>query len=206
MLRESPDTFSIRRNLYQARLVFALFIASLAMFFGGCVVFYVVLVAGLKASPSNAVSAFTYRPLDLPSSFWFSTLLLLVTSVLLHQASRRVAREKQRPFLIYLHAGLVTAIGFLLVQWLGMSHLLHEHYAYMEQQGLTRLYGVCFSFSLIHALHVLGGVVFIAFVLVQGHRGVYDHERHWAVDHCAWYWHFLDIVWIAMLAMFVLTR
>jgi cytochrome c oxidase subunit 3 len=206
MLRESPDTFSIRRNLYQARLVFALFIASLAMFFGGCVVFYVTLVAGLKSSADNALVPFTYRPLDLPGSFWVSTAFLVVTSILLHQASNRVAREKHVSFLLYLHAGLVFALGFLAVQWFGMSHLLQEHYAFMEQQGLTRLYGVCFSFSLIHALHVLGGVVFIVFVLIQGHRRVYDHERHWAVDHCAWYWHFLDLVWFAMLAMFVLTR
>ncbi|MBL8853096.1 MAG: hypothetical protein JNK57_03890 [Planctomycetaceae bacterium] len=206
MLRESPDTFSIRRNLYQARLVFALFIASLAMFFGACIVFYLVLIAGLKSAPSDSITSFTYRPLDLPESFWVSTGLLIVTSVLLHLASRRVAREKQGPFLVYLHAGFVMALGFLFVQGLGMWDLLNEHYAYMEQQGLTRLYGVCFAFSLIHALHVLGGVVFIGFVLVQGHRGIYDHERHWAVDHCAWYWHFLDIVWIGMLAMFVFTR
>lgn len=206
MLRESPDTFTIRRNLYQARLVFVLFIASLAMFFGGCAVFYLVLISGLKAGPSNAVVPFTYQPLDLPTSFWISTGLLLVTSFLLHMASRRVAREKQGPFLLYLHAGFLGALGFLFVQSVGMSDLLHEHYAYMEQRGLTKLYGVCFAFSLIHALHVLGGIVFIGFVLVQGHRGVYDHERHWPVDHCAWYWHFLDIVWLGMLAMFVLTR
>lgn len=206
MLRESLDTFTIRRNLYQARLVFVLFIASLAMFFGACVVFYLVLIAGLKSAPSNSVVAFTYQPLDLPSSFWISTGLLLVTSLLLHMASRRVAREKQGPFLLYLHAGFLGALGFLFVQSVGMSDLLREHYAYMEQQGLTRLYGVCFAFSLIHALHVLGGIFFIGFVLVQGHRGIYDHERHWPVDHCAWYWHFLDIVWLGMLAMFVLTR
>lgn len=206
MLRESPDTFSIRRNLYQARLVFALFIASLAMFFGGCLVFYMVLISGLKASPSNSIVKFTYQPLDLPDSFWVSTGFLIVTSLLLHLAARRVAREKQRPFLMYLHAGLVASLGFLVAQVLGMSHLIREHYAFMNEQGLTRLYGVCFSFSLIHALHVLGGVAFIVFVTVQGHRGVYDHERHWAVDHCAWYWHFLDVVWIAMLVMFVLTR
>jgi cytochrome c oxidase subunit 3 len=108
--------------------------------------------------------------------------------------------------LAYLQAGFVSALGFLIVQALGMNTLLQEHYAFMEQTGMTRLYGVCFAFSFIHALHVLGGVVFIGFVLVQGYRRRYDHERHWAVDHCAWYWHFLDVVWVAMLVVFVVTR
>jgi heme/copper-type cytochrome/quinol oxidase subunit 3 len=192
--------------LYQARLVFFLFVASLAMFFGACIAFYVMLINGLKSSPYDSVVPLKYRPLDLPLSFWVSTGLLLLTSVWLHLAARCIARERQDRFLAYLQAGFVSALGFLIVQALGMNTLLQEHYAFMEQTGMTRLYGVCFAFSFIHALHVLGGVVFIGFVLVQGYRRRYDHERHWAVDHCAWYWHFLDVVWVAMLVVFVVTR
>jgi cytochrome c oxidase subunit 3 len=206
MLRQTPDTFTIRRDLYQARLVFFLFIASLAMFFGACIAFYVFLIVNLKSPSYDVTAAVTYRPLDLPASFWASTVLLVATSGLLHLGARSVARERVSLFLSYLHAAGILACGFLVVQGLGMNQLLQEHYQFMEQRGLTRLYGVCFAFSFIHALHVLGGVVFIGFVIFQGHRGRYDHERHWAVDHCAWYWHFLDVVWIAMLLVFVFTR
>ncbi len=206
MLRETPDTFSIRRDLYQARLVFALFIASLGMFFAACIAFYVILISGLKASPYESTVAVVYRPLDVPLSFWVSTAMLVATSMWLHFAARSIARERHELFLLYLQAGFVSALGFLVVQGLGMNKLLQVHYEFIEHSGLTRLYGVCFAFSFIHALHVLGGVVFIGFILLQGYRGRYDHERHWAVDHCAWYWHFLDVVWVAMLAAFVITR
>lgn len=206
MLRETPDTFSMRRDLYQARLVFVLFIASLGMFFAACIAFYVVLIAGLKSPTGELAQPVVYRPLDLPLSFWVSTGLLILTSLWLHLAAYSVARERQHLCLSYLQAGFLSALGFLIVQSLGMNKLLQEHFAYIEQSGLTRLYGVCFAFSFIHALHVVGGLVFIGYVLVQCYRGRYDHERHWAVDHCAWYWHFLDVVWVAMLIAFVVTR
>jgi len=49
-------------------------------------------------------------------------------------------------------------------------------------------------------------MVFLGYVTRQAFRGKYDHERHWAVDHCASYWHFLDVVWACMLITFVIAR
>jgi cytochrome c oxidase subunit 3 len=46
-----------------------------------------------------------------------------------------------------------------------------------------------------HAFHVLTGVMFLAVVFINGLRGHYSAERHYAVEACANYWHFVDIVW-----------
>ena len=59
--------------------------------------------------------------------------------------------------------------------------------------------------ALLHALHVAGGVVALGIVSTRSWLGRYDHERHWPVDFTAQYWHFLDAVWIFMLAAFWLT-
>jgi cytochrome c oxidase subunit 3 len=47
-----------------------------------------------------------------------------------------------------------------------------------------------------HAFHVLTGVIFLAVVYRNGRKGLYSPERHWAVEACAVYWHFVDVVWI----------
>jgi cytochrome c oxidase subunit 3 len=60
--------------------------------------------------------------------------------------------------------------------------------------------------AFLHALHVIGGMGFLGFVMVQAARQRYDHERHWTVDNCASYWHFLDAVWIIMLVTFFIAR
>jgi cytochrome c oxidase subunit 3 len=48
----------------------------------------------------------------------------------------------------------------------------------------------------IHALHVLTGLIFIAIVWNNGRRGHYTVERHWGVEACAIYWHYVDVVWV----------
>jgi cytochrome c oxidase subunit 3 len=48
-------------------------------------------------------------------------------------------------------------------------------------------------------------MVFLGYVMVNAQRQRYDHERHWAVNHCAGYWHFLDVVWVVMLVTFVVA-
>ena len=70
---------------------------------------------------------------------------------------------------------------------------------------MQNLYGFTLFLVIVHALHVIGGVAGLVFLLFGISRGAYDHERHFPVRFCALYWHFLDIVWIIMLAGFGLT-
>ncbi len=214
MLKGTPETYSVRRNLYQARLMFWLFIASLAMFFMACIAVYLLLIYGLKNPPDTMTIEVAYAPLRMPLTFIPSTLLLLGTSVTLHMASRRIANERREPFLKLIRISLVLSVLFIAVQILAMETLLEQHFelskalypGHNPSFGVNRMNGMCFTFAVIHALHVLGGIGYIIYIDYFGQRGYYDHERHWAVDHCAWYWHFLDIVWLTMIATFWLTQ
>ena len=105
---------------------------------------------------------------------------------------------------MWLMISLVAAIAFVLIQMFGLSDLLGQHFS--QPDGSMKVYGMSFTLSLIHALHVLGGMVFLGFIIYQAFKNRYDHERHWAVDHCASYWHFLDVVWACMLITFIVTQ
>ncbi len=85
-----------------------------------------------------------------------------------------------------------------------MSELVIHHFR--QDDGSTKVYGMSFTLAFIHALHVFGGILFLGFVIYQAFRDRYDHERHFAVDHCAGYWHFLDAVWLSMLLVFVIAK
>ena len=62
-----------------------------------------------------------------------------------------------------------------------------------------------FVLVLLHALHVLGGMVVLIRVVVRGRNGVYDHEHYQPIRHTAMYWHFLDFVWLVMFFTFLAT-
>ncbi len=222
VLKQSISLIPARRDLYQAKLVFYLFIGSLAMFFVASLATYVIvrtqafrpivpegydqpeLVIEHGSGGSAIPGLIEYIPLKVPFSFWVSTGLMQLTSIFLQRSCWLVHRERQREFRRWLMYAWVSAIVFVAVQAIGMDELLTGHF--QRNDGSTKAYGMSFTLAFLHALHVVGGLIFLGFIIFQAFRNRYDHERHWAVDHCAAYWHFLDVVWISMLMVFVLAR
>jgi heme/copper-type cytochrome/quinol oxidase subunit 3 len=211
MLKQSINLVPNRRDLYQAKMVFYLFLASLGMFFVASLITYLIIRVQAFRPIADAVpgSILTqgpdiYQPLRLPLSFWISTLILVLVSVFLQRACWSVHREKQVSFRRWLIWAMAAAFVFSAIQCFGMFDLLAQHFS--QSDGSSKVYGMSFTLAFIHALHVFGGMVFLGFVIRQAARDRYDHERHWAVDHCASYWHFLDVVWACMLITFVVAR
>ena len=81
--------------------------------------------------------------------------------------------------------GVVFLIGVVGFEWQG--HIRPQDGAF----GAV-LYGM----TGMHALHVLSGIVFILIVWNNGRNGHYNNERHWGVEACAIYWHYVDLVWV----------
>lgn len=211
MLKQSIHLLPARQKLYQAKLGFYLFLASLGMFFIASLITYLIIRDQAFTRISNAIpdsiatmGPETYASLKLPISFWISTVLLVLVSFALHRACFMVRRERQQEFRFFLVVGAIGAFAFVIIQSFGMAHLLGEHFS--KADGSMKVYGMSFTLSFLHALHVLGGLIFLGFVIRNAWNEQYDHERHWTVDNCASYWHFLDVVWAVMLIMFVVTR
>jgi len=199
MLKNSLRLQKNRVELLQAKLLFFFFIVSLGVFFLATLVSYCV----VRSQAFHATDR-EYLALAIPKSFWISTMFLVLSSVLLQVAVWLVRRERVQEFRVWIAAALSCAVLFVIIQSFGMNELLNTHFTQID--GSTKIYGLCFTLAFVHALHVIGGVVFLVYVLLQSYRQKYDHERHWAVDNCAGYWHFLDVVWFAMLLTFLITK
>ena len=202
----------------------ALFLAALGMLFAASIIGYLWMRLGFAhAPPSGAV--------DLPWPLWLSTFLILVSSFTLHRAVQNVRHERQSAFRNALLATCLLATAFLLVQAPALADLLREHWPkvtdYMQTlrdareqaalagaridpadprlAGKLPVEGLVFAMILLHALHVLGGIIPLGVITVQANRGRYDHEQHAPVRHLAMYWHFLDAVWIVLFATLLLA-
>ena len=211
MLKNSITLIPARKQLYQAKLVFYLFLASLAMFFIASMITYLIIrkqafVGHPDALPGSAMSGGPerYSALVLPVSFWASTVVLLLVSYFLQRSVWAVQQQRLSKMRMWLACALLAAVTFVAIQSFGMIDLLNQHFSKLD--GSMKVYGMSFTLSFIHVLHVAGGMVFLGYVIYQAGRDKYDHERHWAVDHCASYWHFLDVVWVCMLVTFFIAR
>jgi len=118
------------------------------------------------------------------------TSVLLVSSFFMNRAETAMAHGDQKTFLqgtlSTLILGVLFLVGVVGVEWqiapFGPGDGAHGAMFYM----MTGM----------HAFHVLTGVLFLAIVYRNGRKGLYTAEKHWAVEACAVYWHFVDVVWI----------
>lgn len=181
-----------------------LFLAALAMLFISSMLGYVAIRTGFFGN--NNVKLPDLGSLHLPGMLWVSTAVILLASFTAHCAVRAVRREKQSLLRGYLLATFCLSMAFMLVQAPALWSMLSEHQSLLKTTEGTRLYGLIFTFVLVHALHVIGGLVFLLMVLLKSHAGKYDHEHYIGVKHAAMYWHFLDIVWIFMFGIMIGLR
>ncbi len=117
------------------------------------------------------------------------TSILLLSSFFMNRAETAIAHDDRRTFLeslaITAILGVIFLIGVVGFEWGG--HIKPSDGAF----GAV-LYGM----TGMHALHVFSGVILILIVWNLGRKGRYSAERHWGVEACAIYWHFVDLVWV----------
>jgi cytochrome c oxidase subunit 3 len=92
---------------------------------------------------------------------------------------------------------LTVALGALFVYLQAGEY----HHAYTEL-GLTLnsgIYGATFFLLTgFHGFHVTLGTIMLAVILFRAMRGHFTEEHHFAFEAVAWYWHFVDVVWIGL--------
>jgi cytochrome c oxidase subunit 3 len=117
------------------------------------------------------------------------TSILLLSSWFMNLGETALVNNDRKTFLISLPItallGLTFLTGVVVFEWGG--HIRPSDGAF----GAV-LYGM----TGMHALHVLSGVIFIFIVWLNGLRGRFSPERHWGVEACAIWWHYVDLVWV----------
>jgi len=165
-----------RHQLRNNRLGLWLFFVSEAFLFGGLLVARFYLWGNTRPDLDQQLGLIV-------------TSVLLLSSFFMNRAEAAIAHDDRRTFLVSLlvTAGLGVAflVGVVGFEWQG--HIRPTDGAY----GAV-LYGM----TGMHALHVLSGVIFILIIFFNGRRGHFSAERHWGVEACAIWWHYVDLVWV----------
>lgn len=169
-----------------------LMIASLAVLFAASLVGY--WVTRSRATDGEVM---------VPTLLWFSTLALIAAGVLLSLATRRLHAGKAPGAHPLLRGAGVAAVVFLALQVPALLQLLAAHPLQLEAGN--PLVGFVFFLILLHALHVVGGVIALGVILSRARtRGLSADHDGAAMRQTGRYWHFLDIVWVVMFLVFLL--
>ncbi len=120
-----------------------------------------------------------------------NTGLLLLSSGTMYWAEYGIRRGRAARLRIGLLATFLLGALFLAIQGI--------EYAKSAETPTTNAYGSLFYLITgFHGAHVVVGLVMIAVVAVRALRNHFTVGRHEAVTNVSWYWHFVDVVWLAV--------
>jgi cytochrome c oxidase subunit 3 len=124
-----------------------------------------------------------------------NTLLLLSSGVTITLAHHALRAGRRTALLTWL--GLTIALGALFLYFQGVEY----HHAYTEL-NLTLgsgIYGsTFFMLTGFHGMHVTLGAIMLAVIWLRCLKGHFSKDHHFAFEAVAWYWHFVDVVWLGL--------
>lgn len=124
-----------------------------------------------------------------------NTLLLLTSGVACTWAHHGLLAKNRQQLI----KGLIATVGlgFLFVAFQAI-----EYYEAYHEMGLTLASGVYgstfFMLTGFHGFHVCVGAIMLTVVLCRSWKGHFTPENHFAFEGAAWYWHFVDVVWLGL--------
>ncbi|MGV6812045.1 MAG: cytochrome c oxidase subunit 3 [Brevirhabdus sp.] len=133
----------------------------------------------------------TFNPWELPL---INTLILLLSGAAVTWAHHALVHGNNRKAL---KTGLI--IGIALGALFTVFQAYEYHHAAFDFSG--NIYGANFFMATgFHGLHVIIGTIFLTVCLIRAYRGEFTPEQHVGFEAAAWYWHFVDVVWLFLFA------
>ena len=128
----------------------------------------------------------TFDPFDLPL---INTLVLLLSGCTVTWAHHALVKDNRRDFLQGLSLTILLGALFTALQAIEYSH---APFGFTE--GIYP--SVFFMATGFHGFHVIVGTLFLAVCLWRGFLGHFSPRQHFGFEAAAWYWHFVDVVWL----------
>jgi len=143
--------------------------------------------------PAGTVEEFkTMSPFPIPT---INTALLLTSGVTLTIAHHALRAGHRAQTAIWLFATILlgaTFMGFQASEYM-------EAYSHMNLKLTSGIYGsTFFMLTGFHGFHVTMGAIMLSVVLYRVLKGHFTPEHHFAFEGAAWYWHFVDVVWLGL--------
>ncbi|MBX9732905.1 MAG: cytochrome c oxidase subunit 3 [Chitinophagaceae bacterium] len=151
--------------------------------------------AGLTSAYIVKKNQSSWLEFELPTVFWYSTFVILLSSVTIHLAGKSFKTREMGRYRNLITITAALGVLFMILQVLGFQNLEARNIALTGAKSNSAA-----SFLLVitglHMLHVLGGVIAILVIFIRAYAGRVKQYSSMPIELVSTYWHFVDILWI----------
>lgn len=168
-------------SMHPKKFAMWLLIVSIIMAFAGLTSAFIV-----RQSEGN------WLEYDLPVIFWYTTGIIILSSLCLQWAYRSAKKDQLDNLKIGLGITTLLGLAFLVGQWYSWVSLVEMDVYFVGNPGGSFLYVI----TGLHALHLVSGVIFLIIVLISSYNYKVHSKRLVKLEMCVTYWHFLGGLWV----------
>lgn len=168
-----------------------LFIITIIMFFAAFTSAYLV-----RRAEGN------WTEFDIPSIFYYSTAVLIVSSIFMHLGFLAAKKDDFGKLKMYISITFISGIIFLIMQYIGWT-ILQKEGVFLKGNPAESFYYILTG---LHGFHLITGLFVLFFSFLESFKMNIHSKNLIRIEVCATYWHFLDILWVYLLLFLVFFR
>jgi cytochrome c oxidase subunit 3 len=173
-----------RKRIHPHKFVMWIAMGSIVMMFAGLTSAYLV-----RRAEAN------WLVFSLPPVFWFSTTIILVSSLTMHLALKSFRARIMKRYRLFVTLTAILGALFAALQYSGFDYL-YSHGVQVFGVGSNPSASFLGIVIGLHALHVLGGVIALFVMFLRAYSARIKRYNVTSVEIISTYWHFVDILWI----------
>ncbi len=162
----------------------------------------IMIIASLTSAYIVKRAEGAWNEFEIPQIFWFSTVVLLFSSIFMHLALFAAKKNNQKRLKTYILITFVLGITFAVLQVLGWAEL--------RKQGIYLAGNVSGSFFYVftytHIAHLVGGIGLIIATTIFAFQNKINSNNILLIENTTTYWHFVDFLWIYLFAFLLYLR
>ena len=174
------------------KFVLWLFVVSSTIMFGGWTSYYIVF-SSAKGKGHGLV---------LPDAFIYSTLILLISSVLLFISSKALKNRNRSKQQMFLWLTILFGLAFGALQFKGWVSLYNSGAVFVNNNAAISM---IYVLSGIHLLHIIAGLMFLLNSLMGSYKDIGQQNALYKQSLASIFWHFIDILWIYLYVFLLLN-
>ncbi|WP_298473617.1 cytochrome c oxidase subunit 3 [uncultured Maribacter sp.] len=145
------------------------------------------------------------KEFNLPTSFYISTLIIIISSVTYFLAKKAIETNKGKQGTALLWVTLLLGVVFIVFQFKGFSEMVAQGYYFTGPTSSIKM-SYIFLIAMVHIAHVVAGIISLLVVLYNQIKGKYSSEDILGVSLGGIFWHFLGLLWVYLILFMTIVE
>lgn len=167
---------------------------------------FMAFTSALIVSKADGIKNNAWLEYDIPLWFTVSTLVVVVTSILIHFAYNQIKKDNSSKATLLMALTMVGGVVFIISQIKGYEALVDAGIYFSNQEAKDIAGSFFYVITGAHLVHILLGLAILFYTFIQLIRKKISASKSIMMYVATFYWHFLGFLWIYLFLLLNLTR